>query len=70
MFKRHISLLLVVAMLLGIVCVPGILPATSAAESQQVNLLANPGFETRNPVSGWNTSSNPAAYAELSSDYV
>ena len=70
MFKKHISMLLIVAMLLGIVCVPGILPVTSAAQSNQVNLLTNPGFETRNVIPGWTTSSNPATYAELSSDYV
>ena len=70
MFRRHISLLLVVAMVLGIVCVPGIIPTTTAAESTQVNLLTNPGFETRNQIPGWNTSPNPATYAELSSDYV
>ena len=70
LFKKHISLLLVAAMVLSIVCVPGILPVTSAAESAQVNLLTNPGFESRNPIPGWNTNPNPAAYAELSADYV
>ena len=68
--KRQVSFLLVMAMVLGFVCVPGILPVTKAAETTSVNLLTNPGFEDRDQVPGWNTSPNPAPYMELSSDYV
>lgn len=70
MIKKYISLLLVAAMILGIVCVPGILPSATAVETMPVNLLTNPGFETRKAIPGWNTSPNPATYAELSSDYA
>ena len=63
LLKKHVSVLLVLAILLSIVCVPGMLPVTSAAQNTHINLLTNPGFETRNAVTGWNSSPNPLALA-------
>ena len=69
--KKHISLLLVIAMVLGMVCVPGLFPITSAAETTPANSAEHKViFEDDFEDSSVGANKRPTGWQGTTDDYV